>query len=160
MIVEKISIIAASFFLLLVAWEDFRRFKVRNKSVLYLLGLYLIYAIARGDFEAALLDLGAGLLLFFIGFVFWLLGLMGAGDVKLYFAVGCWVGLLGISSWAIMLLVCSILMLILVRVQMPLSIRHYMIIDRFEELRNGKKVPYAVPISLATIISLVPNAFS
>ena len=85
---------------------------------------------------------------------------MGAGDVKLYFAVGCWVGLLGIASWAIMLVVCSILMLILIRVPMPLPIRHFMIIDRFEELRKGKEVPYAVPISLATIITLVPNAFS
>ena len=158
MLVERILILTACIFLLFVAWEDFRKFKVRNSSVLILIGLYAAFAAVRAEFDPVVLDFGAGLLLFVLGVVFWLFGLMGAGDAKLFFPVGCWVSLHNLAGWAMLLLLCSFVMLILVKVKVPLPLRHYAFFMRLDDFRHGK-VPYGVPISMATVISLLPNVF-
>ncbi len=157
--VEKLALLTACLFLLFVAWEDFRKFRVRNVSVLTLLVLYGIYATARGDTQAILFDLYGGLLLFTLGVVFWFAKMMGAGDAKLFFAIGCWVSLQNLFGWSILLLLCSVVLYILVRVPFPLAVRHIAVVGRLDELRRGKEVPYAVPISVATIITLFPNVF-
>ena len=153
------ALLTACLFLLFVAWEDFRKFRVRNASVLVLLGIYAVFAIARGEFQPVLQDFYGGLLLFLLGVVFWLAKLMGAGDAKLFFPVGCWVSLHNLFGWSVLLLVCSIILLALVKLPFPLGMRHLAIIDRLDELRRGKKVPYAVPISIATVLVVLPNVF-
>ena len=158
-LVQKMALLTACVFLLLVAWEDFRKFRVRNASVLVLLGIYVVFAIARGDLQLVLLDFYGGLLLFLLGVAFWLAKLMGAGDAKLFFPVGCWVSLHNLFGWSVLLLVCSIILLGLVKLPFPLGMRHLAVIDRLDELRRGKKVPYAVPISIATIVLVLPNVF-
>ncbi len=158
-LVQSFLILTVCLFLLFVAWEDFLSFRIRNRSVLILLGLYVAFAVSRGSFVPVPMDLAGGLLLFVLGFVFWLLKLVGAGDAKLYFAVGCWVSLPNLAGWAILLLICSIVMFALVRVPFPLPMRHLKVVMRLDELRGGKQVPYAVPITFATVIALLPNAF-
>lgn len=158
-IVQKTALLTACLFLMFVAWEDFRKFRVRNASVLGLFGIYAVFALARAEFQPVLLDLSGGLLLFLLGLAFWLAKLMGAGDAKLFFPVGCLVSLHNLFGWSVLLLVCSIVLLALVKLPFPLSMRHLAVIGRLDELRRGKKVPYAVPISLATIMVLLPNVF-
>ncbi len=158
-IIEKVALLTACLFLVFVAWEDFRKFRVRNSSVLALLAIYVVFALARGNFNPVIYDLYGGLLLFLLGVAFWFAKLMGAGDAKLFFAVGFWVSLPNLFGWSILLLLCSVVLLALVRVPFPLGMRHLAVIDRLDELRRGKKVPYAVPISVATIITLFPNVF-
>ena len=94
-----------------------------------------------------------------LGVGFWLAGKMGAGDAKLFFVVGCWVSLQNLFEWSVLLLLCSIVLLALVKMPFPLAMRHLAVIVRLDEMRRGKRVPYAVPISVATLISLVPNVF-
>jgi prepilin peptidase CpaA len=159
-LVQNFLILTACLFLLFIAWEDFLSFRIRNRSVLILLGLYAVFALSRGSLSPVPLDLAAGLLLFVIGFVFWLLKLVGAGDVKLYFAVGCWVSLPNLGGWALLLLLCSLIMLLVVKMPFPMPMRHLSVVMRLDELRKGKQVPYAVPITFATVISLLPNAFA
>lgn len=159
LVIEKAALLTACVFLLFVAWEDFRKFRVRNVSVLTLLAIYVVFALARGDFHVVIYDLYGGLLLFVLGVGFWLAGKMGAGDAKLFFVVGCWVSLQNLFEWSVLLLLCSIVLLALVKAPFPLAMRHLAVIGRLDEMRRGKKVPYAVPISVATLISLVPNVF-
>jgi prepilin peptidase CpaA len=158
-LVQKMALLTACLFLIFVAWEDFRKFRVRNASVLVLLGIYAVFAIARGELQPVLQDFYGGLLLFLLGVAFWLAKLMGAGDAKLFFPVGCWVSLHNLFSWSVLLLVCSIILLALVKLPFPLGMRHLAVIDRLDELRRGKKVPYAVPISISTVILVLPNVF-
>lgn len=159
-LVQKMALLTACLFLLFVAWEDFRKFRVRNASVLVLLGIYAVFAIARGEFQPVLHDFYGGLLLFVLGVAFWLAKMMGAGDAKLFFPVGCWVSLNNLFGWSVLLLVCSIILLALVKMPFPLGMRHLAVIDRLDELRRGKQVPYAVPISIATVMVMLPNVFS
>ncbi len=158
-LVQKIALLTACLFLLFVAWEDFRKFRVRNVSILVLLGIYAVFAIARGELQPTLHDFYGGLLLFFLGVAFWLAKMMGAGDAKLFFPVGCWVSLHNLFGWSLLLLFCSFILLALVKAPFPLGMRHLAVVERLDELRRGKKVPYAVPISIATIIMLLPKAF-
>jgi prepilin peptidase CpaA len=159
-LIQSFLILTTCLFLLLVAWEDFLSFRIRNRSVLILLMLYVAFAVTRGSFAPVPLDLAGGLLLFVLGFIFWLLRLVGAGDAKLYFGVGCWISLPNLASWALLLLLCSIILWALIKLPMPASLRHMTVFMRLDELRGGKQVPYAVPITFATVIALLPNAFS
>jgi prepilin peptidase CpaA len=159
-LVQKTALLTACLFLLFVAWEDFRKFRVRNVSVLSLLAVYVVYAVARGSFQLVLDDMAGGFLLLVLGVAYWLAKLMGAGDAKLFFAVGCWVGLNDLLGWSILLLLLSFGLLALVKVPFPKGMRDLSVVRRLDELRRGKKVPYAVPISLATVITLLPNVFS
>lgn len=158
-LVQKMALMTACLFLLFVAWEDFRKFRVRNVSVLVLLGIYAVFAIARGEFQPVLQDFYGGLLLFLLGLAFWLAKLMGAGDAKLFFPVGCWISLHNLFDWSLLLLLCSIILLGLIRLPLPMGVRHLAVIARLDELRRGKKVPYAVPITIATVLMLLPNVF-
>lgn len=159
-LIQSFLILTTCLYLLLVAWEDFLSFRIRNRSVLILLVLYVVFAVSRGSLAPLPLDLAGGLLLFVLGFVFWLLKLVGAGDAKLYFAVGCWISLPNLASWSLLLLLCSLIMLLLVKIPFPMPMRHLSVVMRLDELRKGKQVPYAVPITFATVISLLPNAFA
>jgi len=160
LIVQKMALLTGCLFLLFVAWEDFRKFRVRNVSVLTLLGIYVVFTVARGEFWPMLSDLSAGLLLFVLGVFFWMARMMGAGDAKLFLAVGCWVGLQALAGWALLLLLCSIILWLLVKIPFPLPMRHLSVVIRLDQLRQGKKVPYAVPISAATILTVLPRVFS
>ena len=155
-ILSQLSIIAACLLMLFIAWEDFREFRIQNKHVLTLIGFYLIYASSR-QFNDIGYDLIAGFILFGLGIGFWLLKLMGAGDAKLYFPVGLFVGFKLLSVYAIFLVIFSVLMLLVLKVPIPLPFRHKYFSLKFDELRKGKQVPYAIPITFSAIAVLLPR---
>lgn len=86
-----------------VAWTDFRSHRVPNVITLPMLGAGLAYGAYTGQLPAALA--GAGVL-FALGFVCFLIGGMGGGDVKFMAALGAWFGLY--AGMAVVLAACVI----------------------------------------------------
>ena len=80
--------------LLLVACVlDIRMRRIPNALVLTILAVGVGFALAAYPLQAALIRSMSGVLLgFSIWIVFWLLGLLGAGDVKFFAATGAWLG--------------------------------------------------------------------
>ena len=89
---ESIPLIVVGVVTFLAAFTDIWKFKVYNLLTLPALGLGLLVSTALGGWTG----LGAGLLGAGFGFgilvVFYALGGVGAGDVKLLTAVGAWLG--------------------------------------------------------------------
>ena len=85
-------LIILSILLMIACWQDYREFRIKNKLVVTgaILGIALntFFATETG-FLNALAGLGLGLLLLL---PFYLLRIMGAGDVKLLAMVGAFVG--------------------------------------------------------------------
>ena len=144
-----------------VAWEDFRRWKVENRIVLLLLALFIIHTASAELAGGAISEivnvtdsLLAALLLFTIGFVAWLIKIMGAGDAKLLFPVGLFVGWHQLFDFAIGLLFASIIVFLLIKLPLPLGLSMTRIGMRIDEIRSTRKVPYAVVIVLPLLIIL------
>lgn len=156
MVLSDIFLIAAIACLLVIGWRDFVTLKISNKIVLVLLGLYLAYAAVRffsgqADVPALIDDLIAGAVLFGLTFVFWLLGKIGAGDVKLYLPVGLFVGLNGLLPYAVFLAVTSIAILVVIKAGGRIAKGQTLIGQRLIELRKSGRVPYGVPMGLSAI---------
>jgi prepilin peptidase CpaA len=100
----------------------------------------------------------AGALLFVVGFVMWLLGAMGAGDVKLYFPLGVLVGWSLLPIYVVFLLLASIFMLGAVWLGGRFPKEKGGLRARLTEIARAKKVPYAVPMVTGAILTLLPQA--
>ncbi|MGC9370862.1 MAG: prepilin peptidase [Paracoccaceae bacterium] len=142
-----------------VAWTDFVRFRIRNQMVLLLLGLYPLFGLAQGwaDLRG---DLVAGLVLFGMGFGFWLAGLMGAGDAKLALPVGLFCGIKGLLPYAVLLLAFSLAMLVLFRLGRRPGQRRSHVGRRLREMAELGQVPYAIPMLCAGGIILALRALA
>ncbi|QGY00200.1 pilus assembly protein CpaA [Roseovarius faecimaris] len=141
-----------------VAWYDFRHLTIRNSAVLLLLALYGLYAALTG-FSALASDLAAGVVLFVPGLVMWLMRLMGAGDVKLYFALGLFIGLDRLWLFAVLLLGVSVMFLI--ALQAARIFRNKSVLwQRLGEIRTSGKAPYAVIMGAAAIPVILLRLFS
>jgi prepilin peptidase CpaA len=146
-------------FLLRIAWHDFQTFRIRNNDVLILCAMVLGVMVLRG-FAGAVADLMAGLLLFGLGFVLWMLRLMGAGDVKLYLPLGVLVGWALLPIYVVFLLVGSLGLMIAVLMARRFPSRRGVIRARLSEIASTKSVPYAVPMVFAAIMTLLPQALA
>ena len=79
--------------LLLSAVVDIRQRRIPNAGVVVLLALGLAYSLSTRPLAGALSASLLGCLLGFGLFIaFWPMGLIGAGDVKLFAAIGVWLG--------------------------------------------------------------------
>jgi len=150
-------------FLALIAWRDFLTFRIRNSDVLILSVLVALLLLLRGiegPLSVVLPDLAAGVLLFALGFLMWLLGAMGAGDVKLYLPLGVLIGWALLPVYVVFLLVASILMLVAVWLGRRFPSDRGRFRARLTEISRTKAVPYAVPMALGAILTLLPKALS
>ncbi len=68
------------------AWSDLKFMKIRNKSVLALLAVFVVVGLAALPFDAYLWRLAQAVLVLVLGIVANMLRLLGAGDAK--FAAG------------------------------------------------------------------------
>lgn len=75
------------------AWIDFRQRRIPNELCLAGILLGVMYHLLTAGLSGAGFSLLSFLLAFAAGFPLWLLGWMGAGDVKLVAAVGAIVGM-------------------------------------------------------------------
>jgi len=139
--------------LLHIAWYDFWNLKIRNISVLTVLGLYAVWTVLRG-FETLAGDLGTGVILFLIGLVMWAARMMGGGDVKLYFALGLLMGFANAAAFAMSLLAMTLLFLLTLKAAARLK-SDSAIVQRLRAISASGKAPYAVPLCLAAIPVIV-----
>ncbi|WFU47174.1 pilus assembly protein CpaA [Sinorhizobium terangae] len=176
---ETVDIITGVAILLFLytAWSDFRFWKIPNAVVLALIALYALSAALKlttaeqaggalgqmmaQDTGATLFsstgvggDIGAGLLLFGLGFGLWSFKLFGAGDAKLFLPIGLFVGWHGMLPFAVFLLIGGIAVLLALRLPMPLQLAHLSFFMRIEEIRATRKIPYGVIMVFATIATL------
>ena len=98
---------AASVLLLRAAWTDLREYKIGNKLVLALGGLFVAYALIAGQWSDLRWDLVFAAIMFLAFLVVYALGWMGGGDVKLLAVAFLWVGLSGAQTFSILLAISS-----------------------------------------------------
>lgn len=65
-----------------VAWSDLSRLRIPNKTVLLLGGIFLVIGLIALPFEEYLWRIAGGAIVLGIGFVLYLFGGIGAGDIK------------------------------------------------------------------------------
>lgn len=132
---------------------DFWTLRIRNLHVLGMIGL-AVAVLALRSRDVLVPDLAAGVLLFALGFVFWLLGMMGAGDAKLYLPLGVLIGWSGLAVFALLLLPVSLLVLILIRTGgrwLPAG----RVAARVADLSRSRRIPYGVPMALAAMGAII-----
>lgn len=144
-----IVLLLAMILLLYILHYDYRHLKIQNRSVLLLLGLYLVLAALTG-FYSVLSDVAAGLVLFLPSFMMWLFRLMGAGDAKLYFGLGLFIGFNGLGVFAVLLLIFTLLVLAALYF-VKFSSRTTGPIGRFKQMKSSGHVPYAMIMCSAAV---------
>ena len=155
----------AIFQLAIVGACDFRTQKIRNRDVGYLLltglGLRAIDWIEHSDrfgldlsgrfnFEASII---ASLALFAATFVLWLLKKVGAGDVKLLSVIPLIVGFQYSLVFAVLLMVCTLIVVFLMK--QPMVLPERMFREYVASLGRFNRVPFGIPTAAATIATLV-----
>lgn len=143
-------LIASIGILLRICWTDFFYLKIWNLELLALTGvaaLFLLFAAPDDLF----LRLGLGTILFSLSFTFWLFGWLGAGDVKLLGIVGCLIPSDTAMSFAVLMLVYALALVMLYWRTGFLRYVPQLANRRLFELIDTGRVPYGVPISLAAV---------
>lgn len=169
---DLIAIIAASILVLWAAWQDFLTWKIRNGTVLALIAVYVVLAAANylwryrysGTLPAGHLslasDLGAALLLFAVGFALWLVRMLGAGDAKLFFPLGLFIGFHHLLLFAIILALAAVVVTLALKFRIPIQYHGLPYVARLEEIRSTGKVPYAVLMAAAALVAMYARYFS
>jgi len=98
-----VVLVVTSALLLQAAWTDLREFKIRNELILALAGLFVLYAVLIGHWADLKWDVAFAALMFVVLLVFYSLGGMGGGDVKILAVAFLWTGLSGALPFAILL---------------------------------------------------------
>nr|WP_245262255.1 pilus assembly protein CpaA [Mesorhizobium sp. WSM3626] len=167
-----VAIVAAAGLILIAAWQDFIAWKIRNWTVLALVADYALLALIRwanpgagilaGIDSASPLqgDLAAGLLLLTIGFVLWALRMLGAGDAKLFFPIGLFVGLNHLFSFAVGLAAGGVVVSLALQFPVPLQYQAWPALSRIEEIRKTRKVPYGVIMAAAALVAMYLRYFT
>jgi prepilin peptidase CpaA len=102
-------LVVTSALLLQAAWTDLREYKIRNELILALAGLFALYALLVGHWADLKWDVAFAGAMFVVLVVFYSLGWMGGGDVKILAVAFLWTGLSGALPFAILLaLFCSV----------------------------------------------------
>ncbi len=159
---EAVILIAAAGLILTAAWQDFTTWKIRNWTVLALIGLHAVLALVRvagaSDPPAAIQgfygDLAAGLLLFVLGFLLWACRMLGAGDAKLFFPIGLFVGMNYLFAFGVGLAAGAILVAMALRFPTPPLFQGWAVMDRIEEIRATGKVPYGIIMAGAALAAM------
>jgi prepilin peptidase CpaA len=89
--------------LLRAAWTDLREYKIRNELILALAGLFVLYALLTRHWTELRWDLTFAAFMFVVLLVFYALGGIGGGDVKMLAVAFLWTGLSGALPFAIFL---------------------------------------------------------
>ncbi|WP_160006953.1 prepilin peptidase [Thalassococcus halodurans] len=146
-----ISVVAV---LVWVVRIDYRSLRIPNKMVLLLLAQYFVWASLTG-FATIIGDLVAGTVLFLIALISWLFRMMGAGDVKLYVALGMFIGFDHLSLYVVLLFLISVVFVVLIRLSKFVNLG-----PRMNEIRTSGKAPYAVPMCFAAIPAILVRTFA
>lgn len=164
-VLAQVSLLAAVAVFLYAAWTDFITWKIPNRLIFMAIGCYVPYALfsqlaSAQPMVAPLGDLAAAALLFVIGFVFWAVKLFGAGDAKLFFPIGLFVGWPMLLPYALGLILFATVFWFALKWPLPPPLRHTVTGMRIDEIRASGKVPYGVVMVAALIAILIMVRFS
>lgn len=142
--------------LVIASITDAYHMRIPNSISLVLLGTFPFVAYQFGfTFHIFFYHVFAGLILFLLGFLLYLIGQVGAGDVKIISASALW---LGFGQPLIDYLLCVSVVgavLVLVIFAMRRLYANNVAITAFfpSYVFNGKKVPYGVAICFAGLLT-------
>src|SRR5215471_5371517 len=100
---EMVLIVTAAI-LFYVAYNDLRRFKIRNELIIALAVLYIIHAVVSGRWTSAQWNVAFAAVMFAAMLLLYARKLMGGGDVKLLGVAFLWVGIDCALPFAVLLL--------------------------------------------------------
>jgi prepilin peptidase CpaA len=168
---ETLSVVAAAFLLplaLIISYYDVCYRRIPNAFVVATLTVGLLVNSISGGFSGALASIGGCALAFFLMFTLHVFGAMGAGDVKLFAAIGALTGAhLVVPTFLIVTLTGGILavvstlrageikttMLRVLQIMLGLLPGHR--VPRFAVPADRRHtIPYGVAITVGSLISL------
>lgn len=135
------------------AISDFLTMTISNRLTLTLAGAFLVFApLAAIGWQAFGLALLGGLAVFAVGYVCFVFGWVGGGDVKFAAAVALWLGWSNLFEYLVLFSlyggILTVVVLALSRLVEPLPILQVGFLHRFAEHR---KVPYGIALSVAAM---------
>jgi len=149
------------------AFKDFFTWKISNATVLAATVSYIPFAVTgllAGPVLSAKVDpisaLAAAVTLFTIGFVLWMLKMLGAGDAKLMFPVGLFAGWDYLLPFALGLMFFAVIALLVMKLPLPAGLGGTMVGMRLDEIRLSGKVPYGVVMVAALLATLYVKYFA
>lgn len=140
-------------FLVHIARYDYLHLTIFNRSVVILLIAYALWAALTG-FVTLPGDIFTAVLLFVMGLVLWFARLMGAGDAKLYFALGLFLGFQTLGVFAALLLAVTLIFMAAMFLAGRSGVKTG-IAGRLAYFRETGKVPYAVIMCAAAIPAIL-----
>lgn len=160
-VLAALLLAAAGLVFVYAAVTDFRSWKIHNHTILALIILFALYAVCAvvspDDMPLPVSlpgAVGAAALLFATGFLLWQFKLLGAGDAKLMFPVGLFVGWNSLMAYAVFLIGFALLATLLLRLPLPYGLSSTWPGMRLNEIRKTGKVPYGV-IMVAALFALL-----
>jgi len=134
------------------AITDIKDRKIRNITVLVVLGLFVPWALLMVSVHDVLLALGAGAVALAIGIAVYAAGWMGAGDAKLFGAVALFAGWNHLIELTVTITLIGGLIAIFSLLSRPKQA--LTMISGGGKGEFGRGVPYGVAIAVATVILL------
>src|SRR5262249_34767067 len=101
---SEMVLIVTGAVLFYVAYNDLRRFKIRNELIIALGILFIIYAFVSGRWASALWNVAFAAMMFAAMLLLYARRLMGGGDVKLLGVAFLWIGIDCALPFAVLLL--------------------------------------------------------
>ena len=140
-------------------WSDAVTFKIPNVVSIILIVTFAAFAVLQLDVVTTAQHAGVALAVFVVAFLFYALGWMGAGDVKLIGAVSLWAGPGVIASFLIVMAMLGAgvaIVLLVVRSNGAVWrgwAGRWPVVGRLLDIAEAGKVPYGIPIGLAALWS-------
>lgn len=136
---------------------DFLTQQIRNEHMRQLfavaLAILVLSFVVSGDSMAVWLTVASSAALFILLLIFWLLGKLGAGDVKLMATIPLLVGMPGSVPFVVALLVFTFLTYGVSKFPNLLPERWFR--AYIQNLAKSGRVPFGVPIAAAAIVAML-----
>ena len=157
--------------LAVLCYTDCKLRRLPNAITIPLACAALVWRLGYGGVELAMLGLGGGLVCFLFLLIPFLMKGVGGGDLKMFFAVGCAIGLKRVAGFLLCTSIAGVILavvMICVGLADARRLKHYAncIFNPKYDRKAGReslppasdervRVPYGVAISLGTVFTLV-----